>query len=217
MATLGCAGDRISADEDTPSELDQIIGAYKRSKFLAEAEVQRLTRDEGLQAVIVNPSTPIGPGDIKPTPTGRLVLDAARGRIPAFIDTGLNVVHVDDVAEGHVLAFTKGTIGRRYVLGGENMSLQQILAAVAAVAGRKPPRFKLPHGAVLPVAYVAEFIAHLTGRPPLATVDGVRMAKKHMYFSSARAERELGYRARPAAAAFADAVAWFADAGYMGR
>jgi dihydroflavonol-4-reductase len=217
VATLGFAGHRVPADEDTPCEFGDIIGAYKRSKFLAEEEVLRMAREQGLPAVVVNPSTPIGPGDVKPTPTGRLVVDAARGRIPAFVDTGLNVVHVDDVAEGHLLALDQGVVGRRYVLGGENLGLAQILAAIAEQAGRKPPRLKLPHGLALPVAYLSEVVAQITGRPPLATVDGVRMAKKHMYFSSARAERELGYRARPAEAAFADAVAWFAAAGYLGR
>jgi dihydroflavonol-4-reductase len=217
VATLGFAGDRVPADEDTPGDFADMIGAYKRSKFLAEAEVVRLVREDGLPAVIVNPSTPIGPGDIKPTPTGRIVLDAARGRIPAFVDTGLNVVHVDDVAEGHVLALERGAIGRRYVLGGENMELARILAAVAALSGRKPPRLRLPHGLVLPIAYAAEAWAQLTGRPPLATVDGVRMARKHMYFSTKRAERELGYRARPAEEAFADALAWFKAFGALPR
>jgi len=210
VATLGCNPGGTPADENTPSQLTDMIGPYKRSKFLAEQEVQRLITEADLPAVIVNPSTPVGPRDIKPTPTGRMILDAATGRMPAYVDTGLNIVHVDDVAAGHLLAFEHGCIGRRYILGGKNMSLKAILDTVAGMSGRRPPRLRLPHSLVLPMAYAAEAFARLSGgKTPLFTVDGARMARKHMFYSSARAERELGYRPRPAQEAFRDAIAWF--------
>ncbi len=214
VAALGVAADGKPGDENTAATAADMIGPYKRSKFLAEAEVSRLARDAGLPAVIVNPSTPVGPRDIKPTPTGRLIVEAAAGRMPAYIETGLNVVHVDDVADGHLLAFDKGKPGRRYILGGEDMSLREILVAVAGLAGRRPPRFRLPHGLVMPIAHVAEAVARLTGVEPLATVDGVRMARKRMYYSSDRAKAELGYAPRPAADGLRDAVAWFRTNGY---
>lgn len=213
VATLGLHHDGTPSDEDTPVRLDDMIGAYKRSKFLSEALVQRCAR-AGTDIVIVNPAAPIGPRDRKPTPTGRMILDAARGRMPAFVDTGLCVVHVDDVAEGHVLAYERGQRGRRYVLGGENMSLQSILGTVAQLTGRRTPWLKLPHAAVLPVAYVAEAWARMTGVAPNVTVDGVKLARHRMYFSSRRAETELGYSARPAREALADAIQWFRANGY---
>jgi dihydroflavonol-4-reductase len=165
--------------------------------------------------VIVNPSTPVGPGDVKPTPTGRIIVDALAGRMPAYVDTGLNIAHVDDVAEGHVLAYERGEVGRRYVLGGTNLTLREILGSLAEIAGRRPPRVALPHAAVLPVAYVAEAWARVTGKEPLTTVDGVKLSRKRMFFSSARAEAELGYAARPAVCAFRDAAAWFQGHGYI--
>ncbi len=217
VATLGLKRDRSPADETTPATLAGMIGHYKRSKFLAEEVVRDLVRDAGLPAVIVNPSTPVGPRDIKPTPTGRLIVEAARGRIPAFVDTGLNVVHVEDVAAGHLLAFERGKLGERYILGGENLALAQILASIARLCGRPAPRLRLPHGLVLPLAYGAEAWARLTrGAEPFVTVDGLRMSKKWMFFSSAKAEAEIGYKARPAEVALADAVAWFREAGYLG-
>ncbi len=216
VATLGTLDDDGIADEETPVAYEHMVGPYKRSKYLAEEEVRRLIREEGLPAVIVNPSTPVGPRDIKPTPTGRVILKAAQGRIPAFVDTGLNMVHVDDVATGHLLAFGKGGIGERYILGGENMSLRELLAEVAAITGRPSPRLRLPHGLVLPVAYVAEAWASLTGGgEPLVTVDGVRLARKKMYFSSDKAKDALGYRPRPARQGFQDAISWFRDNGYL--
>jgi len=214
VAVLGINPDATPSDEDTPVALGDMIGHYKRSKYLAEEAVRALIAEHGLDVVIVNPSTPIGPRDVKPTPTGRMVLDAARGKLPAFVDTGLNVVHVDDVAEGHLLAYEKGSRGERYILGGHDMSLQAILTEVARLAGRKPPRVKLPHGAVMPVAAVAESWARLFGGEPLATRDGIRMARKKMYFSSAKAKAALGYAPRPAVEALKDAVAWFREAGY---
>lgn len=204
-----------AADETTPSTLADMVGPYKRSKFLAEEAVRRMIAADGLPAVIVNPAAPIGPRDAKPTPTGRLVVDAAAGRMPAFVDTGLNVVHVDDVAEGHWLAFRHGAVGERYVLGAENLTLEAILGIIAGLTGRSPPRVRLPHGLVLPIAHVAEAVARLTGREPFATVDGIRMARKRMFFSSDKAVNRLGYRPRPAREALADAIAWFQANGYL--
>ncbi len=215
VATLGLRRDGQLADEDTPSTVADMIGAYKRSKFLAEAEVRRMIEDDGLPAVIVHPSAPVGPRDVKPTPTGRMILEAAMGRMPAYVDTGLNVVHVDDVARGHLLAFEKGVVGDRYILGGEDMSLKYILDEIAAITERPAPRVRLPHNLILPVALVAEAWTRLSGGgEPFVTVDGVRMAKKRMYFSSAKARRELGYGPRPARQALADAIAWFRENGY---
>lgn len=213
VATLGIPKDGSPGDEDTPVSLNDMVGPYKRSKYLAEEAVRRLVHEEGLPAVVVNPSAPVGPHDIKPTPTGRLIADAAAGRIPAFVDTGLNIVHVDDVADGHVLAHDRGRLGERYVLGCQDMTLREILATVARAVGRSPPKVRLPHCAALPIAYVSEAWARLTGGEPRATVDGVRLARKHMFFSYAKAERELGYRPRPAEEALSDAARWFLQAG----
>jgi dihydroflavonol-4-reductase len=215
VAVLGINKDETPSNEETPVGLDDMIGHYKRSKYLAEEAVRALVTAHDLDVVIVNPSTPIGPRDVKPTPTGRMVLDAARGKLPAFVDTGLNVVHVDDVADGHLLAYDKGLKGERYILGGHDMSLQAILTEVARLAGRKPPRVKLPHGAVMPVAAVSEAWARLFGGEPLATRDGIKMARKKMYFSSDKAKAALGYAPRPAKEALRDAVAWFRAAGYL--
>jgi dihydroflavonol-4-reductase len=214
VATLGLVPGG-SADEETPSDIDDMIGPYKRSKFTAEEVVQEFAQERGLPVVIVNPSTPVGPRDIKPTPTGRLIVEAACGRMPAFVDTGLNIVHVDDVADGHLAAADKGRIGERYILGGENLALAEILAEVANAVGRRPPRLRIPHRALLPVAFGAELAARITGRDPFVTIDGVRMSQKKMYFSSAKASRELGYTPRPARDGIADAVAWFAANGYL--
>jgi dihydroflavonol-4-reductase len=214
VATLGLVPDGV-ADEATPSREEDMIGPYKRSKFRAEALVRGLVAERGLPAVIVNPSTPVGPRDRKPTPTGRLIVEAARGRVPGFVDTGLNIVHVDDVAAGHLAAAEMGRIGERYILGGENMTLAEILAEVARLVGRNPPRLKVPYALAFPAAFAAETAARLTGREPFATRDSVRMSRKRMYFTSAKAARELGYRPRPAQTAIADAVAWFASNGYL--
>ncbi len=215
VATLAPRKDGRPADETCELEEDDAVGAYKRSKVRAERLVQAMIA-EGLPAVIVNPSTPIGPRDIRPTPTGRIILEAAAGRMPAFVDTGLNMVHVDDVARGHVLAFDKGRIGEKYILGGQDATLQEILATVAAQTGRRPPRLSIPRPLVYPVAVVAEAMARFTGREPLTTRDGLAMSKNHMYFTSAKAERELGYSARPYAEGVADAIRWFREAGYLG-
>ncbi len=208
VAALGLRADDTPSDEDTPVDLADMIGPYKRSKFMAEEAVRGLAA-AGLPIVIVNPAAPVGPRDVRPTPTGRMVIEAAAGRMPAFVDTGLNIVHVDDVARGHLLAHDKGAIGQRYILGGENMSLAEILGRIAALTGGKAPTFKLPTAVVLPIAYLAEAWARLSGREPFVTVDGVKLARKRMYFSSAKAMRDLGYAARPADEALSDAIAWF--------
>ncbi len=216
VAVLGLLPGGEPADEDTPSSLGDMIGAYKRSKFQAEEVVRELVRTDGLPAVVVNPSAPIGPRDVKPTPTGRMVLDAATGRMPAYVDTGLNVVHVDDVAEGHLLALERGAVGARYVLGGENMSLREILEEVARIAGRRAPRVRLSPGVLEPVAHVFEAWARRFGGEPRVTLDALRMARKRMYFKSDKARRELGYAPRAAELALRDAVDWFRREGYAG-
>jgi len=213
VATLGWTRDGTPADEETPSTLDDMIGPYKQSKFLAERTVRALVQERGLPAVIVNPSTPIGSRDVKPTPTGRMIIEAASGRMPAFVDTGLNLVHVDDVATGHLQAERQGRIGERYILGGEDMSLATILARIAILTGRRPPTRRVPIAAVWPIAMAAEGFGRLTGREPFVTLDGLRMARHKMFFSSAKARRELGYDPRPADAGLADAIAWFRQAG----
>ncbi len=215
VATLRLDENGLPSDETMPLAEENAIGAYKKSKVLAERLVERMIVDEKLPAVIVNPSTPIGPRDVRPTPTGRIVVEAASGRMPAYVETGLNLVHVDDVAEGHVAALKRGRIGERYILGGEDMALGQMLTEIAFLAGRRPPTIKLPRALIYPFAYGAEMIAGVTGREPFATVDGLRMAKYKMFFSSAKAERELGYRSRPAREALAEAFRWFQGAGYI--
>ncbi len=207
VAALGLTADGTPGDEETPVSEETVIGTYKKSKYRAEQAVLALVRDEGVPAVIVNPAAPIGPRDIKPTPTGRIIADAAAGRMPAYIDTGLCVVHVDDVAEGHLLALERGRIGERYILGGENLSLRDLLALVAHAVGRSPPRIRLPAPLLWPVALACEALARF-GIEPLVTRDHLRMARKRMFFSHAKAARELGFAPRPAAAAVADAVAW---------
>ena len=216
VAALGRTADGSPADEETPVSLEDMIGHYKRSKYLAEDAVRKLIAEKLAPVVIVNPSTPIGPRDIKPTPTGRMIVEAAAGRMPAFVDTGLNIVHVDDVAAGHLLAHDRGKVGERYILGGEDMTLAAILREIARIVGRPPPRVRLPHNLVMPIAVAAEGWARLfrTGEP-FVTVDGVRMAKKRMFFSPGKAQSALGYTYRPAAEALRDAIAWFDANGYL--
>ena len=215
VATLRAADAAANVDETAPLAESEAIGAYKASKVAAERLVEAMVAERGLPAVIVNPSTPIGPRDVKPTPTGRVVVEAATGRIPAFVDTGLNLVHVDDVAAGHLLALEKGRFGERYVLGGQNASLREMLAAIADLAGRRAPTLSLPRAPLFPLAWAAEGVAQLTGRAPFVTRDALKMAAHHMFFSSAKAEAELGYRARPYREALSDALAWFGQAGYL--
>ena len=216
VATLGINRDGSPADEETPVAFKDMIGHYKRSKFLAEQAVQELISKDGLPIVIVNPSTPIGPRDLKPTPTGRMIVEAAAGRMPAFVDTGLNVVHVDDVAEGHLLAHDHGKIGERYILGGTNMTLAEILEGIAKLTGGRAPKIKLPHTLVLPVAAAAEAWSRVRSNgAPFVTIEGVRMARKRMFFSSAKAISDLGYRFRPWEEAIADSIAWFKHHSYL--
>jgi dihydroflavonol-4-reductase len=216
VAVLGIHADRTPADETSPVSIADMIGPYKRSKYVAEEAVKKRAAEIGLALVVVNPSTPIGPGDVRPTPTGRIIVDAATGRIPAFVDTGLNLVHVDDVARGHLLALERGTVGERYILGGTDMTLEGILALVAKHCSRKAPWVRLPRASVYPLAVISEIIARFTRKEPRVTLDGLRMAKKHMYFSSRKAERELGYRWRAPEAAIVDALDWFRQNGYLG-
>jgi len=217
VATLGLRPDGTAADESNPLSEAQGIGAYKRSKIAAERLVEAMIAREGLPAVIVNPSTPVGPRDVKPTPTGRIIVEAACGRIPGFVDTGLNLVHVDDVAAGHLAALEHGVVGERYILGGANVTFADMLADIARLVGRKPPRLRIPRAAVMPIAYAAEALARFTGREPFATVDGVRMAKHRMFFTAAKAERDLGHRSRPYMAGLEDAIHWFRENGYLDR
>jgi dihydroflavonol-4-reductase len=214
VAALGLTKDGMPADETTPVDPAGIVGAYKRSKYRAEQAALDLAR-QGTKVVIVNPAAPVGPRDIRPTPTGRMILDAAAGKMPAYIDTGLNIVHVDDVAEGHILAMERGAVGERYILGGENMSLRALLGLVAAATGRRPPSIRLTHELVWPVAGAMEALARVLPFEPPVTRDHLRMARKTMFFSSAKAIRELGYQPRPAAEAVRDAVAWFRANGML--
>ncbi|MBK1665425.1 NAD-dependent dehydratase [Rhodospirillum rubrum] len=217
VAVIKPKADGSPADETTPTLASDMIGPYKLSKFEAERAVHRLITNEGAPVVIVNPSTPIGPRDIKPTPTGRMIVEAALGKMPAYVDTGLNVAHVEDVAEGHLLAFDHGQIGERYILGGEDMSLRDILFTIARLTGGKPPRVSLPHGLIVPLAWAVETLARLrrSETEPFVTLDGLRMARKRMFFSSAKAKTALGYAPRPAERALADALVWFRANGFL--
>ncbi len=204
----------MAVDETSRHSEQTVIGAYKRSKLVAERLVERMA-GEGLPAVIVSPSTPIGPRDVKPTPTGRIIVQAANGGMPAFVDTGLNLVHVDDVAQGHLLALEKGRTGENYILGGEDVRLKDMLAAICALVGRRPPRLQLPRAPLYPLAWCSEAVARYTGNEPMLTVDALNMSKYHMFFSSKKAQDELGFTARPYQQAIADAVAWFRQSGYI--
>ncbi len=218
VATLRLRDDGFPADEESHAEFSDMIGVYKQSKFLAEQEVKRLLNDAGVPVVIVKPTAPFGPGDVKPTPTGRMVVEAASGRMPAYVNTGLNVVHVDDVATGHLLAYEKGAVGESYILGGENRPLRWILETVAELSGRRPPQVQLPYWFVVPLAHIWEGVTRLRGHgDPMLTVDSVRMARKLMYFSSEKARRELGYAPRPAVEALSDEIEWFYKHGYVER
>lgn len=215
VATLNVRGATGPVNERARLDEHDAIGAYKRSKVAAERVVEAMITQQGLPAVIVHPSTPIGPGDIKPTPTGRLIVQAATGKMPAFVDTGLNFVHVEDVAAGHLLALHKGPVGEHFILGGDDVTLRELLASVAEIVGRKPPRIELPRWPLYPLAMLAEAAAKVTRREPFVTVDGLNMSRYMMFFSSAKAQAELGYTARPYRHALTDAIAWFEKAGYL--
>ena len=214
VATLK-PSDEGPADESNIATPSEAIGAYKRSKVVAERLVEQMIATSALPAVIVQPSTPIGPRDVKPTPTGRIIVEAANGRMPAFLDVGLNLAHVDDVAEGHLLALDKGRIGERYILGGEDAMLAAMLTEIAKIVGRKPPTLRVPRAPLFPLAWLNEQIARTIGRTPFLTLDSLRMAKHRMFFSSAKAQAELGYRARPYREALEDAIGWFRGAGMI--
>jgi len=217
VATLGWLAAGVPGDETIALSEAEGIGVYKRSKIAAERLVEAMVANDKLPAVIVNPSTPIGPRDVRPTPTGRIIVEAASGRMPGFLDTGLNLVHVDDVADGHLAALRRGVVGERYILGGENVTLADMLADICRLVGRAPPRLRIPRAVAIPVAYASEAVAWITGREPFATVDGIRMAEHWMFFTAAKAERDLGFRARPHREALEDAVRWFRQAGYLDR
>ena len=214
VATLKLTDGALST-EDNPLADGEGIGAYKRSKVAAERLVEAMIQRDGLPAVIVNPSTPIGPRDVRPTPTGRIIVEAASGRMPAFVDTGLNLAHVDDVAAGHIAALERGRIGERYILGGDNVFLGDMLADIARLVGRRPPTVKLPRTMLYPIAYGAEVLARLRGVEPFITSDGLRMARHHMFFDDSKARRELGYVSRPYVEGLADAIAWFRAHGHL--
>jgi dihydroflavonol-4-reductase len=214
VGALGIPQDGRPGTEETPVSLDDMVGDYKRSKFLAE-EVAREFARKGLPVVIVNPSTPVGPGDVKPTPTGQMIVDFLRGKMWAYLDTGLNVVDVDDVAAGHLLAAERGRVGERYILGGRNLSLREIFHILGRLAGIRPPRVKVSAGTILPLARLSEWVSdHLTGKPPLVAVDAVRMARKRMFFDPGKAVRDLGMPQSPAEDALVRAVTWFRAHGY---
>jgi len=214
VATIAVpAGERLP-DETTEARLEQMIGHYKRSKFLAEQEVIKAAA-RGLPAVVVNPTTPIGPGDWKPTPTGRIIVDFLNGRIPAYVDTGFNIVAVEEVAEGHWLAATRGRIGERYILGERNITLREFLGLVAAASGRKAPRVQMPHAVALAAGYAENFVASILGREPRIPLEGVRMARHKMFVDCSKAARELGFKPTGVQAAIERAVRWYVDNGYV--
>jgi dihydroflavonol-4-reductase len=215
VCTLEPPPGRSVADETHSLDAARAFNPYKRSKVLAENVVRELVEKAGLPAVIVNPSAPIGPRDIKPTPTGRIIVECGAGRMPAYVDTGLNLVHVDDVAAGHLAALRHGVIGERYILGGQNVRLPMMLAEIARQTGRRPPRINLPVPAVYPFAVASECIAWYTGKEPFATRDGLKMARQCMFFTDAKARTTLGYASRPYEEGLSDAIDWFYAAGML--
>jgi dihydroflavonol-4-reductase len=217
VAALALCHDGRPADESALAEEADTISAYKRSKLAAEKLVHRMIVERGLPAVIVNPSTPVGPSDVKPTPTGRIIVEAAKGKMPGYVETGLNLVHVEDVAAGHLAALRLGRIGERYILGGDDLMLRDLLIDIARRVGRPPPRLRIPRACVYPVALVAELGGFLTRREPFVTWNGVRMASHLMFFTSDKARKELGYTPRPWREAIADALGWFRTHGYLER
>jgi dihydroflavonol-4-reductase len=214
VATIAVPREGAPPNEDTKASLDEMIGHYKRSKFLAEKEAVKAAA-AGAPVVIVNPTAPVGPGDWKPTPTGRIILDFVNGKMPAYVDTGLNVVGVEDVAAGHLLASEKGRIGERYILGGQNMTLKQILDVLSTITGRPAPRLRLPHTIALAAGYADAWLSRLAGREPQIPVDGVKMSRHRMFVESDKAERELGYKPAPVEAALQRAVRWYEQNGYV--
>lgn len=216
VGALGNPGDGTPGTEDTPVTLDDMAGHYKRSKFMAEQVAAEAVRG-GLPVVIVNPSTPVGPRDIKPTPTGKMILDFVNGRMPAYLDTGLNIVDVDDVAEGHLLAMEKGVPGEKYILGNRDMTLGEIFGVLSGITGVPAPKVRLPYLFVYGVALVSTAVSdHITGTHPAAPIDAVRMARKFMYFDPSKAVRDLGMPQTPVEGALERAVSWFRKNGLCG-
>lgn len=213
VGTLGNPGDGTPGGEDTPVSFADMVGHYKKSKFLAERQAEKFV-ERGLPLTIVNPSTPVGPLDIKPTPTGRIIVDFLNRRMPAYLDTGLNIIAVEDCARGHILAEQNGQVGRKYILGNSNLTLREIFAMLAEITGLPAPKIRLPYTPILLAAYVNEGISRLTGREPLIPLAGVQMAAKFMYFDSSRAIRELGLPQTPVHDALQRAVGWFRQNGY---
>ena len=217
VGALGIPKNGSAGTEETPVSLADMVGDYKRSKFLAE-EVARDAARQVLPVVIVNPSAPVGPRDIKPTPTGQMIVDFLRGRMWAYLETGLNLVDVEDVAAGHLLAADRGKVGERYILGSRNLTLREIFEVLGRITGIRPPRVKVSAGMILPLAWASEWVAdHLTGRPPVIAVDAVRMARKRMFFDCGKAIRELGLPQSPVEGALDRAVRWFREHGYAPR
>jgi len=215
VGVLGTPGDGGLGSEETPVTLQEMVGHYKRSKYLAE-QVALKSAEEGLPVVIVNPSTPVGPGDVKPTPTGQMIVDFLNGRMFAYIQTGLNLIDVADVAEGHILAAEKGKIGKRYILGHRNLTLQEIFELLGRISGIKPPGLKIPRWSVLPFAYLSERVSNwMTKTPPRIPLEGVKMAKQYMFFDASKAVRELGLPQSPIEQALKRAVQWFFENGYV--
>src|SRR5438128_9803068 len=214
VATMGFTVKNLPVDESSPVSLENMIGHYKRSKYMAE-EVALAAGHDGIDVVVVNPSTPVGEQDIKPTPTGRIVVDFLKKKFPAYVDTGLNLVDVDECARGHVAALEKGTSGERYILGGENLTLKQILDKLAAITGLPSPRVRVPYAVALAAGVVDEVITgRILRREPRATVEAVQMSRKKMFVTSAKAERELGWKVVPVDGALRRAVEWFRANGY---
>jgi dihydroflavonol-4-reductase len=214
VATLGIAGDGEAATESTPASLDDMVGHYKRSKFLAEREAEAWAR-RGLPVVIVNPSTPVGDLDIKPTPTGQIVVDFLERRMRAYVETGLNFVDVRDVALGHILAAERGKPGEKYILGHQNLTLKEIFERLARISGIASPRLRLPHWVPLALAHLEAPIARRLGRPPRVPLEGVRMSARKMFFDAGKAVRELGLPQSPIEPALERAVSWFRAKGYV--
>lgn len=213
IGAIGLPADGGLGTEDTPVSLNQMAGHYKRSKYLAEQEVLKYAA-EGLPVVIVNPSAPVGAGDVKPTPTGQVIVDFMKGRMPAYIETGMNIVDVDDVAAGHLLAMEKGRQGERYILGCKNLMLKDVFEILSKLTGVKAPSLRLPRSVVLPLAHMNHWIAQLTGRPPRIPLEGVKMAKYRMHYDCSKAIRELGIPQTPPEIALEKAVRWFRSHGY---
>jgi dihydroflavonol-4-reductase len=216
VGTLGNPGDGTPGSEDTPVTLADMVGHYKKSKYLAERAAEKFVA-RGLPLTIVNPSTPVGPLDIKPTPTGRIIVDFLNRKMPAYLDTGLNIIAVEDCARGHLLAERKGVVGRKYILGNTNLTLREIFAILEEITGLSAPRIRLPYTPILLAACINEGLSKITGREPLIPLAGVRMAAKFMYFDPSRAVRELGLPQIPVREALQRAVEWFRQHGYAGQ